>query len=99
MTVTVTVSTTAGIDLSTPTLYDEFANSPIGAGGTSTDYLSVDTGAFNGHHPLIQFAVHGSCFTYSGSFPNIQLTGSTITSVTVQDQTSNNLATITGSSI
>ena len=79
--VTVTVQTAGGIDLRWATLYNEMANSPIGAGGTATQYICVDNGQFNGQSAPIKFVVTGTGFTYSGSFPNIQLTGGTITGI------------------
>ena len=95
--VTLNVATASGIDLSFATLYDEMANSPIGAGGSSTQFTNVDTGAFNGHTANgIQFVVSGVGFTYSGSFPNIQLTGGTINSVVEKDASNITLATFSG---
>ena len=43
--------------------------------------------------------ITGTGFTYSGSFPNIQLTGGTITGVQETDSSNNVLATFTGFSI
>jgi Ca2+-binding RTX toxin-like protein len=101
---TVTVETAGGIDLRWATLYNEMANSPIGAGGTATQYTCVDSGQFNGQSAPIKFVVSGSgesgsAFTYSGSFPNIQLTGGIISSVQEEDTSNNVLATIAGLSI
>ena len=94
--VTVTVQAANGIDLRWATLYNEFANSPIGAGGTSTEYTCVDSGQFNGQSAPIKFVVTGTGFTYSGTFPNIQLTGGTITGVQEEDSSNDVLATFTG---
>ncbi len=95
---TIAVETANGIDLRWATLYNEMANSPIGTGGTATQYTCVDSGQFNGQSASIKFVVTGTGFTYSGSYPNIQLTGGTITGVQVEDS-SNVLATFTGLSI
>ena len=96
---TVTAQTAGGIDLRWATLYDELANSPIAAGGTATQYTCVDNGQFNGHTAAIKFVVTGTGFTYSGSSPNIQLTGGTITGIQEQDTSNNVLATFAGLSI
>ena len=98
---TVTVSTNSGIDLRfNPTLYNQFANSPINAGGSTTQFIATHTGTYNGGPDLpIKFVVAGTGLTYSGAYPNIQLTGGTITSFTQQDDSSNVLATYTGYSI
>ena len=92
----VVVSTASGLDTRWATLYDEFANSPIVAGGTATQYTAADTGAFNGHTAALKFVVTGSGFTYSGSAPNIQLTGGIINSVQEEDTSNNVLATFSG---
>ena len=67
--ISVTVQTAAGIDLRWATLYDEMANSPIGAGGSTTQYICADSGQFNGHTAAIKFLVTGTGFTYGGGFP------------------------------
>jgi Ca2+-binding RTX toxin-like protein len=93
---TVTVSTASGVDTSWATIYNELANSPIAAGGSATQYIATDTGVFNGQGAAIKFVVTGSGFTYSGSSPNIQLTGGIINSLQVEDTSSNVLATFSG---
>jgi Ca2+-binding RTX toxin-like protein len=97
--VTVDISTNDGIDLRLATLYDQIANSPIDAGGSATQFTASDSGQFNGNTAPIKFVIGGSGFTYSGTFPNIELTGGTITDVTEQDGSGNTLATFTGFSI
>ena len=99
MAVTVVVSTGNGIDIRLGTLYDAWANSPIQAGGSTTSFTSVDTGSYNGNDLPLKFTVSGSGLTYSGAFPNIQLTGGTINSFTELDDANNTLATFTGFSI
>ena len=59
----------------------------------------MDTGAFNGEDADIQFVVQGSGFTYSGSFPNIELTGGTIESFSLQTEAGVELASFAGFSI
>ena len=97
--VTATVQTASGINLGWGTLYDELANSPIAAGGTATQFTLADTGAFNGDNARIKFVIAGAGFTYSGSFPAIQLTAGTITGLQEEDTSNNVLATFTGFSI
>ena len=98
-TVSVAVVAPTGIDLTWATLYDEMANSPIESGGTATQYTCVDTGAFNNHTASIQFVITGTDFTFSGGYPNIQLTGGIITSILEEDSSNNVLASLTGLSI
>src|SRR5262245_11206898 len=100
MAVTLSISTNSGVDLSRATLYDEFANRPIDPMPSSTFYTTTDTGVFNGNlHGGMRFFAFGSGLTYNGSYPNIQLTGGTITEVQVRDSGGNLLVDYSGFTI
>ncbi len=75
------------------------ANSPIEAGGSATEFIADDTGAFNGQTSGTKFVISGTGLTYSGSFPNIHLTSGTITAIEMRDAPDNVLATFTGFNI
>jgi hypothetical protein len=99
MTVTVNISTSSGLDLRWSTLYNLFANSPIQVGGSGAEFTTIDSGTFNGQDADVKFIFQGSGFTYSGAFPDVQLTGGTITGITMQTEAGVTLATFSGFSI
>ena len=96
MPVTVTVAANGGLDLRWATLYNLFANATIQDGGTSTQFTAVVTGQFDGNDADVRFIVEGTGFTFSGSFPAIELTGGTIDNVTMQTEAGVTLATFAG---
>ena len=96
MPVTVTVASNGGLDLRWATVYNLFANATIQDGGTSTEFTAVVTGQFDGNDADVRFIVEGTGFTFSGSFPTIELTGGTIDNITIQTEAGVTLATFVG---
>ena len=99
MPVTITVAANGGLDLRWATLYNLFANATIQDGGTGTEFTAVVTGAFDGNDANVRFVIQGTGFTFSGSFPAIELTGGTIADITMQTEAGVTLATFFGFAI
>ena len=96
MPVTVTVAANGGLDLRWATLYNLFANATIQAAGTDAQFTALVTGQFDGNDADVRFIFEGTGFTFSGSFPAIELIGGTIDNITMQTEAGVTLDTFVG---
>src|SRR5262245_48419418 len=99
MPVAVTVATNVGLDLRWATLYNLLANATIQDSSTSTEFTAVVTGQFDGNDADVRFVVAGNGFTFSGTFPAIDLTGGTVEGISIQTEAGITLATFAGFAI
>ena len=97
MPVTITVAANGGLDLL------GLARQPIwnyySGGGRDGVYGRRQIGAFDGNDADVRFVIQGTGFTFSGSFPAIELTGGTIADITMQTEAGVTLATFFGFAI